>query len=438
MVNLTGYSLYINTSEGTCSGCTAFPNGTTLVPITSNPFNITLNGFTNPQDAVDSIIQCQIVSPIYLAYSNQVVVQPTPTAIQFSSQLALSTLVVNRLANLTMSLSSIAGTEANISLPGQLMSRLNACYFGGLRLSVCTATYQDSTNSYVINAKNVTLLNTTSNSLLLELQLYPAVQSINSIVNISVKAPYSVSTSQINVTLIADSLGLSVSTSSQRINALSNVTVSVGLLSVAGTYTDVNLPFIYSSITASGCTFSKLNSTAVRIIAFTSPNLTLVFSNITNPYDNRPMIVTANQISNSTGTMVALSSASYQMTQLGTIIVQSAVRNSSNLNAPIAINILLSFDTNGSMLSVRLLQSQVYYISNLSCQVGGINQTCVNLNNQVNITSQWAGTRNLTLVGFSNSKSSQKLASTDTMLFQLYNPEGYQVAVNTLQSYLIP
>jgi hypothetical protein len=85
------------------------------------------------------------------------------------------------------------------------------------------------------------------------------------------------------------------------------------------------------------------------------------------------MTVSLLQISNSTLTLVGMGTNSYQMTDLGTITVLSAMRNSSNLNSPITINLGLNFDNVGSLLSITLLTSQVYYLGGLACSIGAVN-----------------------------------------------------------------
>jgi hypothetical protein len=198
LLNLTGYTLWVGITQAVCTGCTVGQIGTSF-PLSSNVFNFSLTGLTNPQDIVDVAVACQVTSSMYTAYLSSVIIVPVLTPLQFTSQLALSTLVVNRLSNISITLSQISGTSINITLPQTLMSRLNACYYSGLKLTNCTTTSQSTT--YLINCNNLSISTNSSNSLLVEVQLYSAVQSVLASVPLSVKYPYAISTASLNVTL---------------------------------------------------------------------------------------------------------------------------------------------------------------------------------------------------------------------------------------------
>lgn len=436
VADLSGYSLAIGTVEGTCGNCVVGSASTSFL-LNSSSFSLTLTNLLNPQDTVDYSLSMRIASSNYVFFSSPVPILPALTPISFDSQVSLSNNVVYRTVNITVSLQSVSGSEVNVTFPSTLFTTLSNCYLGSTRIPNCSATL--SNNTYLVRARAINMSASTVSTLNFEVQLCPTSTTINASVPISVRLPYSVSTSQLAVTLIPETLPLSISSSSYTINAISTISVSFSVLGLLSTYTEIRLPFnITGQYSVPNCSHTQVNDTSIRIVVFNTTNLTMVVSNVTNPADNRPMTVRINQISNSTGTLVGVNSGSYRMTELGTITVVEALRNSSNLNAPVTVSMAFRFDNTGTVLSITLLPAQVYYIGNLTCLLGDSEQPCTSQSTQVNITGSWSDTRNVSIVGFSNSKSSQKLTSGDSILVQLYNQDGYQVASNKVQSFLIP
>lgn len=81
------------------------------------------------------------------------------------------------------------------------------------------------------------------------------------------------------------------------------------------------------------------------------------------------MTITIRQISNATSYTIGEQILTYSMTQLTPIYLVSALRNTSNYNSQIQINITLNVSINETLLSVALPSSQVYPTSGSTCFV---------------------------------------------------------------------
>lgn len=396
----------------------------------SSTFDLTVPSLTNPLDIVDVSMPVRISSSNNVVYDSTLILTPPLEPIQYVSHVSLNTLVIDKMSNLTVKIDQAQASEVNITVPSGLFSKINNCYNSD---SVANFTYSSlNATATMVRFRNVDA----SSILTIEMQLVPYVTEVKSPIDISVKLPFGVSSTALEVRLVAQSIPVTATLTSYKINDQNSIKLDIEPSTIIGTHLLVSLPFEYHSVDIVGCTFTKVDTKNIRIDTF--PNKIVVqFSNITNPYDDRPMTVNVKQINNN-GSLIAEGSTSYQMTEVGNILVQDAVRNSSNLNAPISVSIKLLFDSSGSNLLVRLLPSQVYYFGGISCLVDNVTTDCINQGTVVNISGTFSKTNIITINGFSNSKSSQKLAQNDTMSFTLFNQEGYTVAKSKEKSFLIP
>jgi hypothetical protein len=178
VVDIGGYTVAIGTVDGSCSNCLVGPSSTTFT-LNSSTFSLVISNLVNPQDTIDYSLNVRIFSPHYLFFNKPVPIGPALTPIQFTSQISLSNTIAYRVANITVALQQIAGTEVNITFPNNLFSRLMNCYFGNSRVPNCSATLQ-ADNTYLVRARAINMNANSVSSLIYEVQLYPASLSISS------------------------------------------------------------------------------------------------------------------------------------------------------------------------------------------------------------------------------------------------------------------
>lgn len=112
--------------------------------------------------------------------------------------------------------------------------------------------------------------------------------------------------------MVAQTIPITVTLSSYKINDLNNIRLDIEPATIIGTHLVLALPFTYTSVDISNCTFTKVDNKTIKIDTFAN-KISVQFTNITNPYDDRSMIVNVKQV-NGNDSLVAGGTTNYQMT----------------------------------------------------------------------------------------------------------------------------
>lgn len=143
------------------------------------------------------------------------------------------------------------------------------------------------------------------------------------------------------------------------------------------------------------------------------------------------MSITIQQISAANNLTIGQQTILYQMTKLTPINLQSALRNTSNYNSNVQINLTIDVAVVAETLEITLPQSQVVYgEAGLKCWILAAMLRIVdceiksNGNNQlITITesSGWYGTHTVVIAGYNNVNFNKALSASDSITLNIIN-----------------
>ena len=428
ILDLSGYVLNINTTQGNCTSCAKLL-GNTSFPLTTNNISLSIANLTNPMDTVPIVYSVTISSQAYIAYNNQIEVLPKVIANTFSSNYNLSSQTVSTTGNLSLQLTSSAATTINVTLPRTLISTVNKCYLNG---EIVSGWGTVNSTKLVIQISNVSLIN--GGVLTLEVVTSPYSLQINDSINISIKYPVSVASVPVSLILAPSPLKAKFFSTSLTASTIATYTLSLGLLNVSeSTYVLIDIPFVCAEISSTSTPVLSVTSNILTLSSFSLLEV-ITFSQVANPDDNRTMTVRVRQVSNATKLTIGETKVQYSMNRLAPITLTQATRDNSHYNMIAEITLTTNTKVNGSTLNIQLPDAQVTLTNSLTCYtniLGVVSAIPCSYNGvaiKVSRPSGWVGENTLVINGFSNVNFSRVLSGEGSIKIDLLTPDGYTCA----------